>query len=369
MSDVSCDILNPVDALLADYVQPSPLGFGAALAPVMYCAQYREGDWQTGEVVPFGNISVNPAATCLQFGQQCFEGMKAYGVNQPKPQLFRPELNYARFARSAARVCMPVPPAEIFAAGLSALIGMFEPHLPSGTGQSLYLRPTLLGTGPTFQVTPSSEYKFIIIASPSEAYFSKPINVMIERTQTRAVRGGTGMEKVGGNYAASLQATAKSVSAGFDQPLWLDAVQQQNIEELSGMNVFAVVEGELHTPALNGSILAGITRQTLLDIGKALGMTVREIEMPIERLLANIQQGRCSELFACGTAAIVSPIAMIGEHKGDTYALPEVNNVAATLKKALLDVQEGRAEDTFNWMVNAADVSQLIDRCLLSRIE
>lgn len=351
-----------IASILENYQLPSHLGFGASLAPIMYCAEYRNGSWHEGGILPFDQLRISPAATCLQFGQQCFEGLKAYQVNQAHPQLFRPELNYARFCRSAKRLCMPPPPAEIFAHGLMRIVTEFSQHIPNFTGQSLYLRPTLLGTSATFQVTPSHQYKFIIIASPSEAYFNKPIKVMIERSQTRAVRGGTGTEKVGGNYAASLHATAKSIAKGYDQPLWLDALEQRYIEELSGMNVMAVIEGELHTPALTGSILPGITRATLLELARHWGITIKEKTIAIDALTAAIQQGQCSELFACGTAAIVSPIAEIGEADGRRYPLAEVNTLAAKFKTGLLDIQEGRAQDIHQWMVNAHELEALCIR-------
>ncbi len=347
---------------LAHYQLPSPLGFGKELAPVMFRADYDNGQWSKGELVPFTNLQINPGATCVQFGQQCFEGMKAYQVSQSSPALFRPEVNYRRFQRSASRLCMPVPPAELFAEALASVTQAMKPFVPDETGQSLYLRPTLLGMDQTFAVTASKRYCFVLIASPSDAYYTSPISIMVERKQSRAANGGTGAEKVGGNYAGSLQATERCIKAGFDQPLWLDAASHTLVEELSGMNFMAVIGGELHTPRLTGTILPGITRQSLIELASTLGIETVERDIPIDALKDDIATGKCSELFACGTAAIISPIKEIGELDGSKQALPNVNLLANKLRKGLLDVQEGRAVDELSWMVDATDRAALIQK-------
>jgi len=348
-----------VTALLSKYALPSPLGFGQELAPIMYRADYMDGTWQAGQLIPFGEVTINPAATCVQFGQQCFEGMKAYKVAQEKPAFFRPEANYKRFVRSAARLSMPPPTPEIFAGALSTLTTAFADFIPGGSGQSLYLRPTLLGLDHTFAVKSSERFCFLLLASPSDAYYGNPIKVMIERTHSRAAKGGTGAEKVGGNYAGSLLATGRSIAGGFDQPLWLDAATHTNIEELSGMNFMTVINGELHTPSLSGTILPGITRASLIEIASSLGIRVVERTIPIADLLAGIADGSCSEMFACGTAAIVCPISEIGEENGPKLPLRDVNKMAAKLKRILLDIQEGRADDPFGWTVPADDANTL----------
>ncbi len=351
-----------VTALLEQYALPSPLGFGQELAPIMYRANYTNGSWQGGHLCPFGEIGINPAATCVQFGQQCFEGMKAYAIEQSRPELFRPEANFARLTRSAHRLCMPPPTASLFAEAISGLTSALENFIPNDSGQSLYLRPTLIGLDPTFAVKSSRTFAFILIASPSDAYYSDPIKIMVERQHSRAAAGGTGSEKVGGNYAGSLQSTSRSIASGFDQPLWLDASTHEYIEELSGMNFMAVVNGELHTPALTGTILPGITRASIIELAGCLGMGVVERSMPIAELLADIDKGNCTELFATGTAAIISPISEIGEADGSTRKLLDVGNMSATIKSALLNIQEGRAKDAFGWMASATDSRKLLDR-------
>ena len=347
-----------IATILAEYRLPERIPFGAELAPIMFRADFRDGAWQSGELVPFGDVPVNPAATALQFAQQAFEGMKAYQTPQG-PALFRPNLNWQRFSRSARRMLMPVVPAALFARALSTMVSALADFIPRGRGQSLYLRPTMFGLDPHFAVHGSNNFAFLLIASPSDAYYAKPIRVMIERENSRAASGGTGAEKVGGNYGASLLANENCVAHDFDQSLWLDPATHTNIEELSAMNFMAVIEGELHTPALSGSLLDGVTRNSLLQIASALGMRTRERAMPVEDLLLDIKSGRCSELFACGTGAIVAPIGVVGEASGVKLELAQVNETAARLRDALLDIQEGKADDTFGWVTSAADAAKL----------
>ncbi|UTW54794.1 branched-chain amino acid aminotransferase [Kordiimonas sp. SCSIO 12610] len=351
-----------LDEILKSYQLPEPLGFGQELAPIMYRADYKDDTWDSGELIPFTSLAINPAATCVQFGQQCFEGMKAYKTREGTIQLFRPEENYARFRRSAERLQMPAPTSEIFANALSSLTQAFSKFVPNGEGQSLYLRPTLLGMDHTFAVKSSETYCFILIASPSDAYYSAPIKVMIERNHARAVEGGTGAVKVGGNYAASMQATSKSINAGYDQPLWLDAKQQKYIEELSGMNFMAIINGELHTPALTGTILPGVTRSSILKIAADQGIKTCERAMAIDELLADIKSGTCTELFACGTAAIISPIELIGDKDGSNYELTDVDVFAKKFRTHLLNIQQGSVIDQNNWMVSTASNVELLDR-------
>ena len=348
-----------VTALLASYRLPEKLTFGVELAPVMYRAEYREGAWQPGSLVPFGDVPVNPASTALQFAQQCFEGMKAYRGAHARPVLFRPNRNWRRFANSAARLMMPTVPAEVLADALSSIATAMGPFTPEGRGQSLYLRPTLFGLDPQFAVKGSDRFVFLVLASPSDAYYADPIRIMIERNNTRAASGGTGAVKVGGNYAASLLANRNCVEHGYDQSLWLDPVSRRNIEELSAMNFMAVIDGQLHTPALSGSLLEGVTRDSLLILAKHLGIETVARTMPVDDLLADIESGRCTELFACGTGAIVAPIRTIGEADGRSWDVTDVGVISARLRDALLDIQEGRSADPFGWTVDATNSARL----------
>lgn len=348
-----------VSQALADYHLPDTLGFGEELAPVMYRADYQDGGWQDGALLPFADVPVNPASTALQFGQQCFEGMKAYQVESDVPVLFRPNLNFQRFRKSARRLCMPPVPESLFAKALSSMASSMQPFVPGGTGQSLYLRPTLFGLDPQFAVKSSERFAFLVLASPSDAYYADPIRVMVERDDCRAAVGGTGAEKVGGNYGASLLATEKCIKKGYHQSLWLDPQSRSNIEELSAMNFMAVVNGALRTPALSGSILDGVTRASLLEIARHNNIDAMDTIMPIDELLQAIESGRCSEAFACGTGAIVCPISVIGEADGKEYSFPQVNQMAAILRNALLDIQECRTPDPFGWVVDPRDSEAL----------
>jgi branched-chain amino acid aminotransferase len=345
--------------LLAGYRLPARIPFGAELAPVMFRADFRGGRWQGSGLVPFGPVPVNPASTALQFAQQAFEGMKAYRSANERPMLFRPNLNWRRFARSATRLRMPVVPAGLFAEALSTVAVSLAGVIPGGRGQSLYLRPTLFGLDPHFAVKGSDNFVFLVLASPSDAYYSDPIRVMVERVNCRAAAGGTGAEKVGGNYGASLLANENCVAHGYDQSLWLDPASRSNIEELSAMNFMAVIDGGLHTPALSGSLLEGVTRTSLLTLAGHLGIETTERVMPVDELLRDIAAGRCTELFACGTGAIVAPIGAIGEADGRKFDLPEVNRMSLRLREALLDIQQGRSADTFGWSVDATDLEGL----------
>ncbi|MGH8223141.1 MAG: branched-chain amino acid aminotransferase [Woeseiaceae bacterium] len=348
-----------VDEILAGYRLPPQLPFGRELAPLMYRAEFRDGAWRPGALVRFAEVPLNPASTALQFAQQAFEGMKAYKVTGARPTLFRPDCNFRRLKRSAERLRMPAVPAELFADALAQMTGRLAPFIPGGSGQSLYLRPTLFGLDPHFAVRGSDDFLFLLIASPSDAYYAAPIRIMVERVCCRAASGGTGAEKVGGNYAASLLANENCVARGFDQSLWLDPETRSNIEELSAMNFMAVIDGELHTPALSGSLLPGVTRDSLLTLADSMGIGTHARAMPVDELLADIREGRCTELFACGTGAIVAPIAAIGEADGRSRELPEVGRLSAKLRDALLDIQEGRVADPFGWVLEAADAGAL----------
>jgi len=281
--------------------------------------------------------------------------MKAYRGPDGQPLLFRPEMNWRRFARSAERLQMPPVPGELFADALSTVAVALARFVPGGRGQSLYLRPTMFGLDTHFAVKGSDRFLFVVIASPSDAYFAQPIRVMIERENCRAASGGTGAVKVGGNYAASLLPNRQCIERGFDQSLWLDPKTRSNIEELSAMNFVAVVDEELHTPAPSGSLLEGVTRDSLLTLAGHLGIGARSVVMPIDELLSHIESGRCTEAFACGTGAIVAPIKSVCEADGREWPLPMVGSLSSRLRDALLDIQEGKAEDPFGWVVPAAD--------------
>ena len=353
MSNFSIDPV--VFDALASFKTPEQLGFGRVKSPVMYRANCIDGEWQAGEVGLYAPISVDPAAKVLHYAQEVFEGLKAYRVGERKPNFFRPLKNQQRMAFSARRMVMPEVPPEVFMEGISAITGLSKDLIPVKSGESLYLRPFLIGMTGELGMAPSSEYAFLVIASPSQAYHAGHMKVLIEREGCRAAVGGTGAAKTGGNYAAATLSAKRTQARGYHQSLWLDPVKRENVEELSGMNLFALIDGELHTPELTPTFLEGITRDSVIDLAKHLGHQVVERTIPIEELLQDIRNGRCTEVFACGTAAIISPVSVIADADDTAYELPQVDDLAATLRSRLLDIQERRSEDPFGWVVELED--------------
>ena len=348
------DIAPGVAVALASFKVPEKLGFGAVTAPVMYSAEYADGQWSRGQLMPYGPIEVMPGARVLHYAELVFEGLKAYRVGKAWPNLFRPLDNCERFARSAGRLSMPAVPEALFMEALDGLAGTLSGIVPGKTGQALYLRPFLFGTESGYLIKNSTTFRFIVMANPVEAYTSGQMRVAIEREEVRAAVGGMGTAKASANYAASLRATSAAVARGYTVTLWLDAREQRYIQELSGMNVFAVINGELHTPTLDGAILAGITRDSLLRLARHRGHVVHERPMLIDELLGQIASGECSEVFACGTAAIVSPIGVMADKDGTEHAPKRTDVVAAELREALLAIQERRAPDPFGWTRDVA---------------
>ncbi|MEJ2442246.1 MAG: branched-chain amino acid aminotransferase [Exilibacterium sp.] len=340
-----------VESTIKQFEIPERLGFGVVMAPVMFHAEFQDGRWWDGELLPYGPIALDPAAKVLHYAQEIFEGLKAYRVNTNNATLFRPEQNWARMNCSARRLCMPELPQQLFMQGVQLVTAYCENIIPRVTGQSLYLRPFMIGTQPDLSVSDSNTYSFYVIASPSEAYHNGNMRVLVERTDSRAAVGGTGAVKMGGNYAASLLSVKRTQTKGLDQTLWLHPGNRRSIEELSGMNFFAVMEGELHTPRLSGSILPGVTRSSLIELAQSLNIAVHERDMDIDDLLALISSGTCTEAFACGTATIISPVSVLAETDGGVYELPSAPGpVAEMLREKLLAIQESRSEDLFGWV-------------------
>jgi branched-chain amino acid aminotransferase len=342
---------------VAAFRLPETLGFGLVLAPVMYSATFADGRWANRELLPYGPIEILPGARALHFAEQAFEGMKAYRVGRPQANLFRARDNCARFRRSAERIAMTAVPEEIFLEGIHAVVGACTPFVPDQSGRSLYVRPFIFGTEPGYAVRASKTARFMVIANPSEAYAAGPMKILIEREQVRAAAGGLGTAKAGANYAASLLASTRAVERGYTVALWLDPVTRENIEELSGMNLFAVIGEELHTPLLNDSILPGVTRDSLITLARAAGWRVVERKIPIASLLSQISSGECSEVFACGTAAIVAPVSVIADADGREYRPVTLDQRARILRDQLLSIQERRAPDPYGWTTNVAPLS------------
>ncbi len=350
-----------VSAALRAFELPEKLGFGLVSAPVMFSAEWSNGAWGRGELLPYGPIEILPGARALQYAELVFEGLKAYKVGETgsaaRANLFRPRENYQRLERSAHRLSMPAVPEDLFFEAIEAIVGCCHRIIPRESGRSLYLRPFLFGTEAGYLLRNSTTFRFMVIANPVEIYSSGPMRVAIERDDVRAAVGGVGTAKASANYAASLRASNAAVARGLTVALWLDAREQRFIQELSGMNLFAVIRGELHTPALDGAILAGITRDSLITLGRHLGFKVHERAMVLDELLSQIVSGECTEVFACGTAAIVSPIGLLADRDQKEYVPIRVDSVAAQLREALLAIQERRAPDPFGWTRDVAPLA------------
>jgi len=365
----SYDIAPGVAAALKNFRLPDRLGFGTVAAPVMYSVDWFDGSWGRGRLRPYGVIEVLPGARALQYAELVFEGLKAYRVGSEWPTLFRPQENWRRLNRSTARLSMPSLPEALFFEAIDAVVASCSDIIPRESGRSLYLRPFIFGTEAGYLLRNSTTFTFMVIANPVEPYSSTPMRVAIERNDVRAAVGGVGAAKAAANYAASLRASSAAVARGMAVTLWLDAQEHRWIQELSGMNLFAVIDGELHTPELDGAILPGITRDSLMTLGPHLGFKVVERRMALDELLSQIENGACSELFACGTAAIIAPIEALAECSGmpvdsaapadRLYTPRHINLVAAQLRSALLAIQERRAPDLFGWTREFVPVPRL----------
>lgn len=346
-----------INALIHDDAQsavnafelPEYLGFGRVPAPLMFWAEYMDGIWDQGILEPNRPIQLEPSAKVLHYGQEIFEGMKAYRVGHKRASLFRPERNWTRFNLSARRMAMPEIPRELFMEGLYLMSAWCESIIPGNTGQSLYLRPFMFATEASLDVSTANRFVFMVVGSPSEALHAGSMQVLIERRWIRAAAGGTGVAKTGGNYAGSFVSRQRAQQLGYNQTLWLDASNQDTIEELSVMNFFVVIKGELHTPALSGSLLDGVTRDSIIQLAHSMGIKVLERAIRIDELIGQIQSGDCSEAFCCGTAAIVSSISELGEEDGTRYCLPQ-GALTQQLKERLLGIQEGTQPDPYGWV-------------------
>ncbi|WP_219116795.1 branched-chain amino acid aminotransferase [Janthinobacterium sp. UMAB-56] len=332
--------------------------FGRIFTDHMVVIPYRDGKWQQGELKAYGPLMLDPSASSLHYGQAIFEGYKAFAQPDGSIKTFRPEQNAERFNRSAARLAMPAIPVELFLEAGDALIAQDRNWVPKNTGESLYMRPLMIATDPYLGVRPSEEYLFVLFASPAGAYFPKgvkPVTVWISEDYVRAAPGGTGEAKCAGNYAASLMAQSQAQEKGCDQVVWLDAVHREFIEEMGGMNLFFVYkEGEkvtVVTPELTGTLLPGITRRSLLEMAKDLGYATQERKLSVQQWRDDIASGRMTEVFACGTAAVITPV---GVAKANGFEMTINNNengaVTLALREALLGLQHGTAPDTHHWM-------------------
>ncbi|MDD6479445.1 MAG: branched-chain amino acid aminotransferase [Oscillospiraceae bacterium] len=332
----------------------STLGFGQVFTDHMFIMDYdTEKGWHDARIVPFENLSIHPASTVLHYGSEIFEGLKAYRRADGKVQLFRPIENIRRMNSSAERLCLPEIPEDMAMEALTAFVDMEQDWTPSAEGTSLYLRPFMFGNDETLGVHAVHHATYIIIASPVGSYYKEginPVKIMIEAEDVRAVRGGTGYIKCGGNYAASNRAGAKAEALGYSQVLWLDGVERKYIEDVGAMNVMFKIDGEIVTPALTGSILPGITRKSCLEVLKSKGYKVSERLLSIDELSAALADGKLEEAWGCGTAAVISPIGELC-YKDVKYPINngEIGEITRMLYDTLTGIQWGKIEDTFGW--------------------
>jgi branched-chain amino acid aminotransferase len=345
----------PVAAAERDALLANP-GFGRIFTDHMVSIRYAEGKgWYDAHVEPYGPISVDPATAVLHYAQEIFEGLKAYHTDDGGVALFRPEANAARFVTSAKRMAMAPLPEQVFLDSLHRLIEVDRAWVPAGDEGSLYLRPFMYASEVFLGVRPAAEYLYLLIASPVGPYFAggvKPVTVWVSDTYTRAAPGGTGAAKCGGNYAASLAAQAEAASHGCEQVVFLDAVGREFVDELGGMNIFYVYDdGTLVTPELTGTILPGITRDSVITLARHHGRTVVERPVRFDEWRADAASGRIREVFACGTAAVLTPVGQVRWSGGEfTVADGAPGEVTMGLRGELVDIQRGRAADPFGWV-------------------
>src|SRR5919202_2785538 len=338
-------------------------GFGRYFTDSMFVARYRTGQgWYDARLAPYGPLSFDPSTAALHYAQSIFEGLKAYAQPDVSVATFRPEANAARFVRSARRLAMPPVPEEAFVSAVDALVAADRDWVPTGPDQTLYLRPYQLAVEPFLGVRPANEYLFLVIASPAGAYFSRgvhPVSVYLSEDYIRAAPGGTGDAKCAGNYAASLLAQEQASEAGCDQVVWLDALEKRYVDEMGGMNLFFVLgsgdDAELVTPELTGTLLPGITRDSLITVAREMGHRVTERRFSVEEWRAGCADGTVTETFACGTAAVITPVGEVKARTGDfVVGDGKPGPLSMLLREALLDIQHGRAADPHGWLHKVA---------------
>ncbi len=326
------------------------LGFGDTLSDHMFVAEYNKGEWISAKIVPYGDLSLNPAMLALHYGQSVFEGMKAFKNNKGEISIFRAQKHYHRFLKSLDRMCMPAVPENLFIKGLEQLIKLDEDWIPTIEGGALYLRPFAFATESRLGVKISERYLFIILTSPVGPYFSKPVRVKVEDHYVRAAEGGAGYAKCAGNYGGAYYPTRLANQQGFDQVLWTDAKEHKYIDESGTMNIMFMIDGKLVTPKLTTAVLDGITRDSIITLAKELGTTVEERKFSVAELETAFKNKTITEAFGAGTAAVVAPIASINIH-GTDYQLPEVtsNSFQLRVKKKLTDIRLGVESDSHQW--------------------
>jgi branched-chain amino acid aminotransferase len=345
----------PVEKMKDKTKDESQLGFGKLFTDRMLLIEWKAGTgWCDARIEPYGPFKLDPACMVFHYAQEIFEGLKAYKWADGRVALFRPEMNAHRFKLSATRMCMPDVPEELFLKGIEQLVALEKEWIPTSAGTSLYIRPTMIAVEPALGVKPSDHYYFYVILSPVGAYYAagfKPVNILVEDRYVRAVAGGTGEAKTGGNYASSLMAAQEAKKKGFDQVLWLDGRERRYIEEVGAMNMFFAYGKKIVTAPLTGSILPGITRDSVLKLAPTLGYQVEERQIDVNELMADIRAGKVSEAFGSGTAAVITPVGKLC-YKDECIQLSagKVGEITQNLYDTLTGIQTGKLNDEFGWM-------------------
>jgi len=346
---------------------PDDLGFGKYFTDHMFIMDYSsEKGWHDGRIVPYGPLSLDPAAAVLHYGQELFEGLKAYRSPDNRVLLFRPDMNASRTNKSADRMCMPTIDPTLFVDAVKTLVEVEKDWIPIKPDTSLYIRPFMIADEPFLGVHAAHHYKFIVICSPVGPYYSNPggglapTSIYVEDEYVRAVQGGTGFAKIGGNYAGSLKAQEKAASKGCEQVLWLDAAERKYVEEIGTSNAFFMIGDEVITAPLAGTILPGITRDSVIALLKKWGVNIQEHRLSMEDVLTAAKSGTLKEIFASGTAAVISPVGhLIYKDQDITVSGGTVGPLANKIYETLYGIQTGNIVDDMDWTVEVTKVNQI----------
>lgn len=335
---------------------PDKLVFGKIFTDHMFIMDYDEGQgWHDGRIVPYAPLELDPASIVFHYGQEMFEGLKAYKTKDGRVQLFRPDMNAKRTNNTNDRMCMPHIDEELYVDAVKAIVDVDRDWIPNKENTALYIRPFMIATEPKLGVSVSNQYKFIIILSPVGPYYENglaPTKIYVENEYIRSAMGGTGFAKIGGNYAAAMIAEKKAHDMGFDQVLWLDAKEKKYVEEIGTSNAFFKIDGEIYTSSLIGTILPGITRASMIEVMKDWGYKVNETRFTIDEIFKAGEEGKLEEVFATGTAAVISPVGELSwEDKKLVINNGEIGELSQRLYDELYGIQIGEKEDTRGWIV------------------
>ncbi len=330
-------------------VDTKTLPFGKIPTEHMFIAEYKDGSWKNARVTPFQELTLSPLTLCLHYGQTVFEGMKAFLMDDGSINIFRMDKHYRRFNMSLSRMCMPDVPESLFKGAIRRLVGLDADWIPTDDDGSLYIRPFMIASEERLGVKVSEEYLFMVVCSPTYRYYTQPLRIKVETKYVRAAEGGTGSAKCGGNYGAAYYPTSLARAEGFDQVLWTDSKTHEFIEESGTMNAMFIIDGTLITPALTGSILDGVTRDSILSIAREKGMKVEERPVRYKEIVAALKSGKRVEAFGAGTAAVVAPIAVISMDDEDYECYTGDDATMYELRDHLLAIRRGRLPDTHNW--------------------